>query len=217
MDKRSLIRIAQPIARALSAVSICTLPITVKASYPLAPFTAPEIIVIPNGFPSGTIPPQIFQKADWLSYPGSIKENFRGDSYVGLSRRRGNIVSLYVLRRTLFRNHSVNSNHIPRHKISIVRYDCSNDQYQSDFQVIYITDAIGDGPEVKGGFLYPLNTNETKWDVIPGQVRVTIEGYPYWAMRPSSDPRYEKITNEWIPIKLGTNGAFQLDYACENY
>ncbi len=187
------------------------------ASLPIAPFSAPETIVIPYGFPSGTIPPQIFKKADWLTYPNSIKENFRGDSYVGLSRRRGNIVSLYVLRRTLRRNNSLNSTHIPRHTISLDRYDCKNDRYQSDYHVIYITDAIGDGPEVKGGFRYPLNINETKWDITPGQVRVKIEGYPYWAMKPSSDPRYEEETNKWIPIKLGSYGASHIDYACENY
>ena len=187
------------------------------ASLPIAPFTAPEQIVIPSGFPSGTLPPQIFRKADWLSYPGSIKENFRGDSYVGLSRRRGNIVSLYVLRRTLFRNTSKKSTNIPRHRITIKRFDCANDRYQSDYQIVWITDAVGDGPEVKGGFLYPLNSNETKWDVIPGQVRVTIEGYPYWAMRPSSDPRLEKNSNEWVSIKLGSIGASQIDYACKNY
>ena len=107
MDKRTLIRIAQPIARALSAVSICTLPITLKASLPIAQFKAPEQIVIPSGFPSGTIPPQIFKKADWLiNTLGFLNENFRCDGYEGLSRRRGNIVSLYELKRCLRRNKS---------------------------------------------------------------------------------------------------------------
>ena len=186
------------------------------ASLPIAPFTAPEQIVIPSGFPSGTLPPQIFRKADWLSYPGSIKENFRGDSYVGLSRRRGNIVSLYVLRRRLCRNW-INKNMppyrcIPSHTIYISRFDCVNDRYQSDFSIVSITRGIDDKGEVKRGFLETDPSDGTILGVSPGQVRVTIEGYPYWAMSTNY-----KQTLEWIPIRIGSNGAFQLDYACKNY
>ena len=181
------------------------------ASLPVAPFSAPEKIVI-TGFPSDTVRPQIFKKADWLSYHDSVKENFRADFYVGLSRRKGNIVSLYVLKRVLFRNTSKKSDYIPRHYITINRFDCANDRSQYNNRIIRIIDAIGDGPEVKGRFL-ETDPSDTILGVAPGQVRVTIEGYPYWAMRVGSF----KEPIEWTPIKLGSYGASHLDYACENY
>ena len=174
------------------------------ASLPVAPFTAPEKIVI-EGFPSNTVRNQIFKKADWLSYHDSVKENFRADFYVGLSRRKGNIVSLYVLKRVLFRNTRKKSDYIPRHYITINRFDCANDRRQYNNRIISIIDAIGDGPKVLG--------DGTILGEAPGQARVTIEGYPYWAMRVGSF----KEPIEWTPIKLGSYGASHLDYACENY
>ena len=101
------------------------------ASLPVAPFTAPEKIVI-EGFPSGTIPPQIFKKADWLNSMRFLNENFRCDFYEGLSRRRGNIVSLYELKRCLRRNKSnIKKTFYPKYYINLVRYDCANDRYKS--------------------------------------------------------------------------------------
>ncbi len=186
------------------------------SSLPITPFSAPSEIFIPEGLPSQTVPSQVFKKVNWLNTSPQDYKDFRVDKYVGLTRRRGNIVSLYVLKRTLRRNTYKKSSYIPRHGIKIFRYDCANDRYQYE-NVVWITDAIGDGPEVKGGFNYPLDPNETKWRTTPGQVRIDIEGYPYWAMKPSSDPRYEEKSIDWKSITLGTYGASHIDYACKNF
>ena len=75
------------------------------ASIPVAPFTSPYFIEIPNGFPPRTIPPQIFRKVEWLDNRDSLttSDKYKKAKYVGLTRRQGNIISLYVLERTLLR------------------------------------------------------------------------------------------------------------------
>ena len=170
------------------------------ASLPTAPLTAPETIVISHEFPSGTIPHQILKKADWLKVDNSVKENSRIDYYVGLSSRSDNIVSLYVLKRYLSRN-----TYIPSHFISMNSYDCANYRYLYNNALVKLTDRL-----LYESKLY--DEDESILRVSPGQVSVTIEGYPYWAKKIN----YIKHL-KWEQIKPGSNGAFQLYYACKNY
>ena len=197
------------------------------ASIPVAPFTSPYLIEIPNGFPPRTIPPQIFRKVDWLDNRDDLttSDKYKTAKYVGLSRRQGNIISLYVLDRTLLRetaeqNRNSKNVHagafIPSYMFWLKRFDCANDRYSMK-SLVATADAIGDGPEVKGAFEYPTNSSYTEWALIPFQQKVVIEGNPYWASAPFDDPRFEEKPEEWINVNPGTYGASHIDYACANY
>ena len=124
------------------------------ASIPVAPFITPESISI-SGFPPRTVIDQTFKKAVWLqSDPKTIGgPGFKADEYVGISRRRGNIVTLSTLTRKLFqesptrnRNSDVSKGFfVPGYSFFLMRFDCANDTFSTE-RLVSVTDGIGDGP-----------------------------------------------------------------------
>lgn len=189
------------------------------AALPVAPFTSPSQIVIPSNTP--VIETGIYRKANWLRTGSSGSPSFMSDTYIGTPRRRGNIVSFYEITRTHRAETSKLNRHtpnygkgmfLPGYDATITRYDCSNDRYSTE-SPLWITDAWGDVGDT-GGLQYPIDRNHTKWARTPGQVRIMIEGRPYWAVKPSMDPRHEDKPVEWISIRPGSYGASHIDYAC---
>ena len=155
------------------------------ASIPVAPFTSPYFIEIPNGFPPRTIPPQIFRKVEWLDNRDSLttSDKYKKAKYVGLTRRQGNIISLYVLERTLWRETADRNRDskdvragafIPSYMFWLKRFDCANDRYSMK-SLVATADAIGDGPEVKGAFEYPTNSSYTEWALIPFSKKLLLK------------------------------------------
>lgn len=202
------------------------------ASIPVAPFTSPNNIYI-HGFPRYTLSDQNFVRADWLESSDSYIPSYtKTDLYVGSIRRRGNIVSFYLIQRILEKprpNYNVDTilskswmskgTFIPNYIFSLERYDCANDATSWE-RFVMTTDAIGDDPESKGGFKHPTDSSETNWVVTANQKRVTIEGYPYWAVAlPTNDPRSKNVKNkgEWLAPRPGSIGAANIDYVCDNY
>ena len=159
------------------------------ASSPAPPFTDPPSVRIPEGFPSNTVYPQVFKRAYWLQDGFENTEKFRGAAYVGETRRSGNIVSIMQMLRTQTKNKP------PNYTINIVRYDCANDRTQREG-----TASIASGNTI--GFTWSKYPNE--------QIKVFIEGYPYWTIR--SD-----YFRDWKQVRMGTYEAGNLDYACSNY
>ena len=157
------------------------------ASSPAPPFTDPPSVRIPEGFPFNTVRPQVFKRAYWLDDGFENTEIFRGAGYVGETRRRGNIVSIMYMFRTQKKNKP------PNYLINMVRYDCANDRTQREG-----TASITSGNTI--GFIYEANE----------QIKVFIEGYPYWTVR--SD-----FFSDWEQVRMGSYGAGNLDYACSNY
>ena len=188
------------------------------AVLPVAPFTSPLSLSIPNNIPS--IEPGLYKRAIWLDLPGD-NHDYKTSTYIGTPRRRGNIVSFYTIRRHIFKETSKtnryskrrgNGSFLPGYDIDVDRFNCQDDTYSSESALSIIT-AWGNIGET-GGFQQPLNYREDTWTRIPGQVRVMIEGRPYWTMKPSMDPRHEEKPLKWISVRPGSIGASQLDYAC---
>ena len=165
------------------------------ASLPVAAFTDPTSIQIPEGFPSNTVYPQVFKRAYWLQDGIKNSENFRIAFYEGGSRRSGNIVSILTMSRKLFKNTPEKSSFHPTYNFTVLRYDCANDRSQRE-DIAQTTSAL-DGRE---GFRWASNS----------QTKVFIEGYPNWVAR--SD-----YLTEWTQVRMGSYGAGNLDYACSNY
>jgi len=201
----------------LAATLFVVLP--VQAATPVAPFKSPERIRIPDNIP--VITPGWYTRADWYRHPSHRRATSRSDEYIGIPRRRGDIVSFYLIKRHLFAETTKQNRHtkgaeklfLPSYTVRIRRYNCANDTYSSE-SPLWITEAWGASPEAKGGFMSPVNSWEDKWRVTPGQTRVEIEGRPYWAMEPKRDPRYKQKPLDWIPIRPGSYGADHIDYAC---
>lgn len=196
-------------------------PLSSFAQLPVAPFTAPSELVIPPNMPG--IRPGVYRLAPWRSY--KTRDKFREDFYIQSSRKRGSIVSFYTIERRLRAESDQDNRYssrygegafLPSYSVALERYDCQNDQRMSDPHVVYITDAFGDRGK-EGGFIYPTDRYEKNWEVTPGQVKVLLEGRPYWAMLPGNDPRHfqNKSEPEWRRIIPGTYGASHLDYACD--
>tara|TARA_Y100000739_G_C20427513_1_gene381842 strand:- start:87 stop:653 length:567 start_codon:yes stop_codon:yes gene_type:complete len=158
------------------------------ASSPAPPFTDPPSVRIPEGFPYNTVSPQLFKRAYWFQHGIENSKNMRVAAYVGETRRSGNIVSIMKMLRTQFKNQK------PIYTIIVNRYDCANDRWQSEG-----TASIS-GSE--NGFTWSEYPNE--------QMKVFIEGYPYWTIRSA-------YFRDWEQVKMGSNGAANLDYACAIY
>ena len=184
------------------------------AALPVAPFISPAQVTIPSGSAAS---PGTYARAPWLGTGGSTS-TFKRDFYISDVRRRGNIVSLVVLKRTQ-RKETAKMNRntpgygnglfLPSYIHWVMRFDCTNDT-SSTQTVAFSTDAYGGSD----GFMYPINRQETEWKPTPGQVKVVIEGRPYWVMRPSADPRHEKKPLVWNQTVPGSYGATHLDRAC---
>jgi len=184
----------------------------------VAPFTAPPSISMPSNIPR--IPSGVYRKASWMDYPGKAT-NFHIDRYITTPRRRGSVVSIVTIQRTIRRETQGRNrytkgqaigNFWPQYDVAINRYDCQNDTWSIEY-VLSITDA-SDGST---GFMHPIDFNETKWRVTRGQTKVMIEGRPYWAMPPELDPRHEKKPLEWKHTRPGTMGADEIDHVCTNF
>ena len=191
----------------------------ILAVLPVAPFTAPPSISVPSNIPS--IPPGVYTKASWLDTANKNSSTFRSDTYIRTPRRRGNIVSIFVIERRIQKETQKFNRHIkgygdglflPGYSSRIYRYDCQNDKYSVSTPLL-----LGSAWGGVNGFLYPTGPNENDWQVIPGQTKVIIEGRPYWAMRPQSDPRHIEKKVEWKYIVPESYGASQIDYACTNF
>lgn len=187
------------------------------AVLPVAPFTTPSSIYIPDNIPS--IEPGLYKRAFWMESVEST-QRFKRSVYIGTRRKRGNKVSFYTIRRTLGKETSNRNRHsngwngsfLPSYSVSVTRFNCQEDTYAME-HVLSITSAWGDKGNT-GGFQQPLNYREDTWVRIPGQVRVMIEGRPYWAMKPSMDRRHKKKPLEWKSIRPGSKGASMIDTAC---
>ena len=189
------------------------------ATLPVAPFTAPPPISIPSNIPS--IPAGTYRKSSWLDMASFNTPSFRVDTYIRTPRKRGNIVSIYAIQRSIRKENPKLNRHtkdygsgmfLPSYDVDILRYDCQNGRY-SQSSALLITDAWDGGT----GFVYPIDTDETKWREIPGQAKVMLEGRPYWAVQPQRFPDYGEKPVEWNFIVPESNGASMIDYACTNF
>ena len=201
--------------------AILLTPFAANAQLPVAPFSTPSELVIPSNMPG--ISPGVYNLARWLRVKNS--DTYRSDYYVQSTRRRGSIISFYQINRSIaaeseeenrYMTQYGNGWFLPRYRVALVRIDCENDRTLTDFNVVGITDAWGDEGKT-GSFIYPTDKYEKNWEVVPGQVRVFLEGRPYWASLPGNDPR--SLSNTWKPewkmAVPGTYGASHIDYACE--
>ena len=206
-------------------------PVSAHAVLPVAPFTAPSKLSIPSNIP--VIPSGIYDKADWLNIPSSKPSVYRTDHYIHDVRRRGNIVSFYLITRSqrketprLNRNtkNYGSGMFLPGYRVAVRRYDCVNDKYSTEIFIVDITDAHGDGEE--GGYIYYLDRNETKYKYVPGQEKVYIEGRPYWAIASKKAQYWQRLSSgrseldggadDWNQIRPGSYGASHIDYACNS-
>ena len=194
---------------AISAVFMAGLPSL--AALPVAPFTTPSGIQLPYGLPSASLPPGTYRlnNAFRAGKPGSTSD-FREDYYVGESRRRGDIVSVFLLVRSIRRpNSNLNAKtpgygeglFMPSYGGWLNRYDCQNDRMQME-KVLTTSYAR---PADKG-FIDDNNMPR------PGQVKTVIEGREYWAMK----SRY-KDSGEWSYVRPGSYGAKEIDYVCSTF
>lgn len=215
---------------AIATAALLASPLAASAApVQVAPFTSPQTITIPGNFPSGGIKPGVYRRSDSLSFAslesvGRTHERF--DVYIGQVRRRGNIVSFYSINRTLekpsakFNQSNASENYLkagtflPQYYVRLQRYDCANDSYMSVETPISIITAAGGHK----GWEMPTDRSKTKFIPIPNQVRISIEGYPYWASHDNNDwtTAYPRDKPEWVKVIPGTNGAAFLDAACDS-
>ena len=204
--------LASPLAASAGAVQV-------------APFTSPQTITIPSNIPSGGIKPGVYRRsyALWSKKTPSSRE----DTYIGPVRRRGNIVSFYSIKRSLKKptpklNQSNASDRylqdgtfLPDYSISLMRYDCANDSSMRDSTPVSIITAAGGHK----GWMMPTDSSDTKFIPVPNQVKITIEGFPYWASHDRDNwttRAYPRDKPEWEVVTPGTNGAAWLDAACDS-
>ena len=186
-----------------------------------APFTSPRSLILPSGMPSRSLPAGEYLIAPWLNMWGDRTNSYRADTYIGNIRKRGNIVSFYSIRRSLIRNDGqLNPKNygsgifLPQYVGSIRRYDCKNDR--SMFEIIMSTSharpggtGFRDDRYDQGDYM----SNESH----PNQVRLIIEGRPYWVLGKTYNFHEEEKPAEWSYVLPGSYGASDLDYACTNF
>ena len=176
------------------------------AALPVAPYATPPSIRIPDNMP--IVETGMYKRAAWLELPRNsvIKMN----DYIGTPRRRGNIVSFYKISRWLNKD-IIKDRRLPSYRITIRRFNCQNDTYSMEpaLSTISAWGDIGNEGGIKA--FNPLTQTFTR---IRGQVRVTIEGRPYWAMTQQMNPVNKEEPLEWISVRPNSIGASMLDYAC---
>ena len=147
-------------------VAIFLAPLTSFAQLPVAPFSAPSELIIPSNMPG--IRPGTYRLAPWLKY--KTRDNYREDYYIQRARKRGSIVSYFLIERSLTAESEQENRYtarlydgwfLPRYRVSLERFDCQNDQSMADFRIVLITDAWGDEGKRVGLCIPPINPKRT--------------------------------------------------------
>jgi hypothetical protein len=187
------------------------------AALPVAPFVTPPLVRLPEGLPNASLPSGTYYLDNAFRGKPSTSPDFRVDTYIGDSRRRGNIVSVFILKRSIRRPNSRLNSYTPGYGKGLFlpgfdgwlyRFDCQNDRMQSEIHLS--TSAAEPGDSL--GMIANGDDPPSRWRSVPGQRKVAIEGQMYWVARVSrANP------NEWSHANPGTYGASQIDYACRKF
>jgi hypothetical protein len=189
----------------------------------VAPFTAPRTITIPSNIPSGGIKPGIYRRYWYLKNPNP---SLLQDIYTGPMSRRENIISFYAITRGLkkmpldFNQANASKSYmkgefLPDYGTFLKHYDCANNLFMMEYTPVHIITAA-DGFE---GWSMPTDRSETKFIPVPNQVRITIEGYPYWASHDKNDWTTRSSPPdkpEWEVVTPGTIEETWFGEACDS-
>ena len=187
------------------------------AALPVAPFTTPSAVQLPYGLPAASLPPGTYRLNNAFRGKPDSSPDFRRDFYVGESRRRGDVVSVFLLERSIRRpNSRLNPNtpgygqglFLPHFTGWLKRYDCQNDRMQNAIYLSTSYSTLGDSL----GFIDNGDDPPSRWRSVRGQVKVVIEGREYWAI-----PSRSGKSQEWTYVNPGTYGASEIDYVCTNF